>query len=629
MGWWAKIMGGGKRKSADRDGLLRKAKSLQNGSPEFHRFVAQQELQRGEDLPRGARHLARLLSAATADAESLQLAEQYFQAAADNPLELLPESQAEETCFEEEALRAWLLARWGRLPEAVELLVALVNAKQDASYLEAWVLDWLEMPGAAESLPGPTMLKLMLLVSQQYPECKFVTADQQRLLDRYVNVMRRWNVTEDQAEVAKMTQIGLLRKAGRFPEALRTAEQFVRDHPGWHAHTSEALVRREMGQVDAAKAAFQRAIDCRPDDLAARLEAADMFFDRQQWDEACQWYQQVLEEHPDHPWALPSWLYGQWRQNNEQQHLDRIWRMLDEGATSRRAYELYERCTPYLGFLPEPDGVTAQFIRQILPQMEGSEPLDKEGGGTNTEFVLPLNYLDPPSSRLAFQMMTETYRRKARLLVNVRTIPRPDPRKPCRPVKYLLWTYHETEPAPAAPVPYSTIVQHVRELASQPYDYRANWASASRIAARLEATDAASVLAVMVHPPPLPARGNVLDWLPRVQVAAALLLAQLDGDWHTSLRRDALLSALWGAADWTTIAAIIGLTQLARHDQSTAADIREAFAILAEHRPCEGTYCYEDALFSNWILLPGIPDKERRSLEKKLKMLEKSKKSKS
>jgi tetratricopeptide (TPR) repeat protein len=628
MGWWAKIMGGGKRKSADRDGLLRKAKSLQNGSPEYHRFVAQQELQRGEDLPRGARHLARLLSAAAADIESLQLAEQYFQADSDNPMELLPESQAGDTCFEEEALRAWLLARGGRLQEAVELLVALVNAKQDACYLEAWVLDWLEVPGAAESLPGPTMLKLMLLVSQQYPEWRFVTADQQRFLDRYVNVMRRWNVTEDQAEVAKMTQIELLRKAGRFPEALRTAEQFVRDHPGWHAHMSEALVRREMGQVDAATAAFQRAIDCRPDELAARLEVADMFFDREQWDEACRWYQQVLEKHPDHPWALPSWLYGQWRQTSDQQHLDRIWTMLEQDSTSRRAYELYERYTPYLGFLPEPEGPTSEFIRQILPQMDGSEPLEQQEGVTNAEFVLPLEHLDPPSSRLAFRMMAETYRRKARLLVNVRTIPSPDPRKPCRPVKYLLWTYHETEPAPAAPVPYPTIAQHVRELASQPYDFRANWASTSRIAARLEATDAASVLAVMVHPPPLPAGENVLDWLPRVQVAAALLLAQLDGDWHTSLRRDALLSALWGAVDWTTSAAIIALTQLARHDQSTAADIREAFAILAEHRPCVGAYCYEHALFSNWILLPGISNKERRSLEKKLKRLEKKQKPK-
>lgn len=628
MGWWAKIMGGGKRESADCDGSLREARSLQNGPPEFHRFVAQQELEIGEDLPRGARHLARLLSIAAADAESLRLAEQYFQAAGDNPLELLPASEAEPPCCEESALRAWLLARSGRVPEAVELLIALVNGDLDACYLEAWVLDWLEVPGAVESLPGPTMLRLMLLVSQQYPEWKFVTADQQRLLNRYVNVIRRWKISEDQAELAEMTRIGLLRRAGRFSEAVRAAEQFVEERPGWHAFLSEALVRREMDQVDAATAAFQRAIDCRPEDQAARLEAADMFFDREQWGEACRWYQQVLDEQPEHPWALPSWLYSHWRQMDDRQYLDRLWQMLDEEPTSRRVYELYERCTAYLGYLPEPEGVTADFLRTIRPQMEGSEPLAREDGGASSEFVVPMDCLDPPSSRLAFRMLAETYQRKARLLVNVRSISRPDPRKPCRPVKYLMWTYHETEPAPAVPAPYPTIVQLVAELASQPYDYRSNWASASRMAARVEATDAANILAVMVHPPPLPAGKDVLDWLPRVQLSAALLLAQLDGDWHTSLRRDALLSALWGAADWTTTAAIIALTQVARHDQSTAVDVREAFSILAEHRPCHGTYCYEHALLSNWLLLPGIPAKERRSLEKKRKQLEKRRKSK-
>ena len=619
MGWWTKIMGSGNRRSADHDGSLRKAKTLENGPPEFHRFVAQQELELGEDLPRGARHLARLLGAAAADSESLRLAEQYFQAVRDNPQELFSESQAGGKSCEEEALRAWLLARSGRLQDALELLLALVDAHQNASYLEAWVLDWLEVPGAVESLPGPMMLRLMSLVSQQYPEWRFVTNDQQRILNRYVNVMRRWKITEDQAEVAEMTRIEVLRKAGRFSEAVRAAEQFVRQHPGWCAFMSEALVRREMDQIDAAMDLFQRAIDCRPDDPAARLEAADMYLDREQWDRADASYQQVLDEHPEHSWALPSRWYVQWRQTDDRQYRDRIRKMLDDDSTNQRARELSERCTPYLGFLPEPEGVTAEFLRTIRPQMEGTEPLEKEHGGVNAEFVLPMDYLDPPSSRLAFRMLAETYQRKARLLVQVRSIPRPDPRKPCRPVKYLLWTYHETEPAPASPVPYPTIVQHVRELAMQPYEYRTSWASASRAAARLEATDAAGILAVMVHPPPLPEGQDVLGWLPRVQLAAALLLAQLDGDWHTSLRRDALLAALWGPADWTTIAAIIALTQVARRDRSTASDVREAFSLLAEHRPCDGTYCYERALLSNWLLLPDIPNKERRSLEKKLR----------
>ena len=623
MGWWGRMTGSKRRNPGNRGAADDDAELLQNQPPEFHRFVAQSELDHRKDLQRGARHLARLLSFDPADSESLQLADQYLQVVVDNPLDLLPDTDTHPPCFEEQTLRAYILARLGRLKDAIDLLIALVNVKQDATYLEAWVLNWLNAPGAVESLPSQTMLQLLLLASQRYPEWKMVTAGQQRELDRYVTLMRRWKFSGDLADVAQMTRIGLLRKAGRFSEALQEAQQFVQKCPGWHAHISEALVRREMGDVAGALAAFEQAIRCRPEDLAARLEAADMFFDHHQWQEASEWYGQVLEAHPEHPWALPSSLYCRWKLTDDQRHLDGIWKMLNAEATSRRAYQLYERCTPYLGFLPEPEGETAAFLRQVLPQINGTEDL-ADNTNPHPEFELSLSSLEAPSSRLAFRLLAACYRRKARLLVHVRRVPLPDPRKPCRPVKYLLWTYHETEPAPAAPVPRPDIVQRVAELASEPYDYHANWASASRAAAKFEATDAASILAVMVHPPALPPGQDVLRWLPRVQLAAALLLAHLDGVWHTSLRRDALLSALWGAMDWTTVAAIIAMTQIARHDETTVADIREAFATLADLRPGDGFCCYEHALYSNWILLPGVPDKQRRALEKKLKRLEKT-----
>ncbi|MCH5374630.1 MAG: hypothetical protein JJ992_11690, partial [Planctomycetes bacterium] len=130
------------------------------------------------------------------------------------------------------------------------------------------------------------------------------------------------------------------------------------------------------------------------------------------------------------------------------------------------------------------------------------------------------------------------------------------------------------------------------------------------------------VLAVMVHPPPLPNGEDVLHWLPRLQLAAARVLAHLGSGWQASVRRDALLAAVWGPVDWTTVAAIIAMTQLARHDARTAADIRDAFAVLADHRPRSGYCCYEHALYSNWILLPNVPDGERKALQKKLDKIE-------
>ncbi|MCL4203488.1 MAG: tetratricopeptide repeat protein [Pirellulaceae bacterium] len=621
MGWLASISGVEKREpknSAAADGSVA---ALQNHPPEFHRFVAQSELDSGGCLQRGAIHLAWLLNFAPSDPDSLKLLEQYLQVSAADPLSLYPESESGHRHQACEAVRAFILARLGRLGEAIDLLVAIVSASQESSYLEAWALNWLKPAGTVESVPPQTVLKLFLLVLQRYPESRLITASQQQELDRYVEIARRWIYSGELLDLAEMTRTGLLRKAGRFSEALQVALRFVQERPGWHSYTAEGLVRREMGDVAGALAAFERAIQYAPDDLADRLEAADMFFDHQQWEDARRWYSHVLESHPDHPWALPSSLYCQWKLTGDKSHLDRIWAMLNENATSRRAYQLYERFLPYLGFLPEPGGTTAEFLRQVAPQL-GSTEVAEGNGNPNPEFTLSLTHLEAPSTRLAFRRLTEACRRKARLLVNVQNIPQPDPRYPCRPVKYLLWTYHETEPAPAAPVPRPDVVERIAALALEPYDYQANWASASRVATKFEATDAANILAVMVHPPALPAGENVLCWLPRVQLAAALVLANLEGTWHNSVRRDALLSVLWGAADWTTTAAIIAMTQVARHNETTAADIREAFATLASNRPLHGYCCYEHALLSNWILLPNVPVKERMELEKKLKRIE-------
>ena len=620
MGWWVHMLGGEKREPKNSDAVDGNSVALQNHPPEFHRFVAQSELERGGNLQRGAIHLAWLLSLAPSDPNSIQLLEQYLQVLADDPLSLYPESETGHRHNACEAVRAFILARLGRLPEAIDLLVAVVSANQEAAYLEAWALNWLKPARAVESVPPQTVLKLFLVVLQRYPESRLVTAAQQRELDRYVAIARRWVYSGDLFELAEMTRVGLLRKAGRFSEALQVAQRFVQEYPGWHSHTAEALVRRETGDIAGALTAFERAMACAPEDLSDRLEAADMFFDHGQWEDARQWYAQVLATHPEHPWARPSSLYCQWKLTGDKSHLDRIWETLNEDATSRRAYQLYERFLPYLGYLPEPGGTTAAFLRQVTPQLDGTNGTE-ENGNLNAEFTLPLDHLEAPSTRLAFRRLAEAYRRKARLLVNVQRIPQPDPRYPCRPVKYLLWTYHETEPAPAAPVPRPDVVERIGQLALEPYDYQANWASASRVAAKFEATDAPHILAVMVHPPALPAGEDVLCWLPRVQLAAAFVLANLEGAWHTSVRRDALLSALWGARDWTTVAAIVAMTQVARHDETTAADIRESFATLDNHRPQSGYCCYEHALYSNWILLPNIPVKERMELEKKLKQI--------
>jgi hypothetical protein len=103
--------------------------ALQNHPPEFHRFVAQSELERGGNLQRGAIHLAWLLSLAPNN-PSIQLLEQCLQVTGDDHLSLYPESGTGHRHNACEAVREYILARLGRLPEAIDLLVAVVSANR-------------------------------------------------------------------------------------------------------------------------------------------------------------------------------------------------------------------------------------------------------------------------------------------------------------------------------------------------------------------------------------------------------------------------------------------------------------------------------------------------------------------
>jgi hypothetical protein len=189
-------------------------------------------------------------------------------------------------------------------------------------------------------------------------------------------------------------------------------------------------------------------------------------------------------------------------------------------------------------------------------------------------------------------------------------------------VKYLLWKYDGTTPSPALPPPPPGHVRRIGELAAAPFDEQANWAAASWVAEELGPERVGEILAVMVHPPPVPEGGTALAWLPRVQLAAAQVAAQVDGGWDGSVRREALLSVLLGPSDWTTEAAIRVLARLGRENEVFAPDIHDAFQQLADDRPNLGHCCWEHTLYSRWLDLPHLFPKEREELQRTLRAIE-------
>jgi hypothetical protein len=230
---------------------------------------------------------------------------------------------------------------------------------------------------------------------------------------------------------------------------------------------------------------------------------------------------------------------------------------------------------------------------------------------------------EAPSNYLAFRLEMKALRRNPALNVTVKSVAKPDPRESIGTQKYLLWEYTGTDAIPGLSPPGDDIALRIGKPASLPYDDQANWAAASHVAERIGQERMPEILAVMIHPPAMPADEHALSWLPRVQLAAAQVIGQMGEDWRGSARRDALFSVLLGPGDWATNAAIRVLARLGREHEPIAPDIHEAFQQLRSHRPNDGYCCWEHTLFRHWLELPCLFPRERKELQEALRKIEK------
>lgn len=105
----------------------------------------------------------------------------------------------------------------------------------------------------------------------------------------------------------------------------------------------------------------------------------------------------------------------------------------------------------------------------------------------------------------------------------------------------------------------------------------------------------------MVHPPPRPEGVRAWSWITTVQMAAALVLAEIEPG------RTLLVDILHGPADWVVGAAVAALTAHAlAHPHETEPLVKEFWELLKQ-RPSEGAWCVEYPLAVAMTRLPGIP----------------------
>ena len=584
------------------------------GTPEFELFVARGELKAG-NLRHGAHHLAHLISYDPANQEWLALLDEYLCRVGNNESKLWP--IADKRYFAQEAVRSYSWARQGKVKEALELLVQVVEAKPDSAYLEVWGLNWLSNDAILKAVPGKLVERILVLGLNKSPEHRWLGRAARRRLELYAEIASRVSPTMDGSATFPMLHAGLLRKLGHFDEAIGIARKATQTRPDWHSYVAEGLALRARGDYEAAATAFERALTFNPDDLSARLEAADGYLNHHVWDKAHDWYSQVLQRQPDHNWALPSAHFCKWKISGDRLKHRRLVDMARRPPVNERAAQLLRVNEPYVGILPAPADAIANGCRSIRRSLRENPP-DEPGG----ELAIGLSHLESPSATLALEEELKAFSHAPKLLVTVKEIPKPDPRVPCRPIKHELWTYTGTDAKPARGCPTQSILDVLSELACNPYERDENWNDAKLAARALTEDQIPQLLAAMVNPPPIPADKDALEWLPRIQLAAAQVIAHIGTGWQASARRDALVSALLGPRDWITVAATVTLAHLTEENREIELDVRDLFKTLSEFIPDDGYCCFEHALFACWQWLPGLTEEEKRGLHERVLDLE-------
>lgn len=266
--------------------------------PNEEASIARDALARGH-VRHAAFHLALALASDPDSPERLELLDRIVDNAED-PLSIAPlETNGDPTYFGTMAIRAHVLARGGRLAEALPLVASAVAALPEAPFL-GWVERWVARPEARGALAE---------CSDAFaaPLGTWVLGDPDpALLARVLRLLERASEAAPRAPEPLFVRSLVLRRLGRADEALEVARRALELAPSWKSAVALAMAHQARGDVDAALDAYKRALELDPADPSARLDVGDMLLAARRPEESLRAYEDVLEREPRHPWAYPS-----------------------------------------------------------------------------------------------------------------------------------------------------------------------------------------------------------------------------------------------------------------------------------------------------------------------------------
>jgi hypothetical protein len=524
----------------------------------FELRVAREAMAVG-DLGHAKHHVAGALGVAPTDGRTLRVVDAF--------LALIGDVEAPPSgWFGEYALAAHALYRSGDRSRAVGLLAQVAEAMPHLGYehtLTAWVSE-----GPIEAEATIAVARLLAKVGSSTIGLHRLWPGERALLASYGELAAAL-VAAGATGVAAASASGVLRRVGRFEEALAAAER----SDDANGHIQRGLALRAMGDGLAALRAFERAESLGKPLPHERARCLFVLGD----DVAVLGL--VPPDAPDPELAGLRALSAAPPPGDRVEHLDALRRTVLRPALVR------------------PGDATANLLSSH-PQARGAAGLKVSVQGWESptnRLLLAVNAGHTDVTRVEFEMAFTDCPRP--VLAQVRG---EDP----------LWVPAEGGAIQGLPAPDAALTGRLGALSTSG-DLDAMW-DAARALVGAAAPEPRALLAAMVHPPSDLSGDDLPSSVFRYQVACACALAALPTDRALA----ALESVAFGPVDWSSAAAVVALWALAARSPSAALRARALLVALPDDLVPLSTEPRRRPLLEALERLPGIPPSAVEKLRK-------------
>lgn len=441
----------------------------------------------------------------------------------------------------------------GESTEALATLLEVATA-DPAGHWMSWAARWmLDDRFTSACAPGPVAAGVLSL------EERIDFEAHRGLLDEVVSAVAHLAQAKGSGELA-LAALRMLRANGLAERAVDLTLRAEAVGRSYMTAVAVAGAMKAVGRLEDALGWFRTASERAPEDEACRMDIADLLADLGRNEEALAGYEDTLRRVPDHPWALPSALFGRAVFKDDHGAAEELEALAVVEPPNARAQQLADSLRAsglrppageaYLDYLPRRTEALLNLLRQLLEKHEGTQG--------PSSMRIHLDALEAPSAVAALTLQFGAKGWVVDLDLSVDPLQRPDPRLPrprgwLRRTKFVLWKYEGVWPQPAVSPPPPAVRAAVVSLASRPFSLERWWEEARAAGAGLAETPVEQIAAALAHPVPPPPDSDSGDWVFAQQVAAALLVAQRPRG------EDVLEDVLHGPMDWSCGAAALAL----------------------------------------------------------------------